>query len=240
MDTKFWGPSGWKFLHLVAYTYPNNPTNNDKLKFERFYNSLDKILPCKYCRQSLELFYKQLPINEYLENKEQLTEWIYLIHNKVNNKLRKQGLLNTPNPQKYQVDKIYKNILKNDKCNYEYLGWEFFYSITFNYPKLIREVTKERKLNIINFFDSLGNIIVCSTFKKCYNQYYEKNPIKNYLKNRGSITKWLYNLHCIIDKNVKVDNYYNLCKKYKKVMVKTCKRKTCTINKKSKKLNSKK
>ena len=34
MDTKFWGPSGWKFLHLVAYTYPNNPTENNKITYK--------------------------------------------------------------------------------------------------------------------------------------------------------------------------------------------------------------
>ena len=234
MDTKFWGPSGWKFLHLVAYTYPNNPTENNKITYKKFYDSLDTILRCKYCRQSLQLFYKQLPIDEYLYNKELLTEWIYLIHNKVNNKLRNQGLLKTSNPQKKEIDKIYKNILKNNKCEYEYLGWEFFYSITFNYPKLIKDTTTEKKLNMIQFFDSLNDVIVCTKFKKCYKQYYKSNPIKNHLKNRGTVTKWLYNLHCIIDKNLKLDNYYNLCKKYKKVMVKTCKKKTCLLNNKSK------
>ena len=133
-----------------------------------------------------------------------------------------------------EFDKIYKNILKNNKCEYEYLGWEFFYSITFNYPKLIKDTTTEKKLNMIQFFDSLNDVIVCTKFKKCYKQYYKSNPIKNHLKNRGTVTKWLYNLHCIIDKNLKLDNYYNLCKKYKKVMVKTCKKKTCLLNNKSK------
>ena len=79
MDTKFWGPSGWKILHLVAYTYPNNPTDEEKKKYSNFYSVIDKILPCKYCRNSLKKFYKQIPIKEYLESKELLTEWIYLI-----------------------------------------------------------------------------------------------------------------------------------------------------------------
>ena len=230
MDTKFWGPSGWKFLHLVAYTYPNNPTSAYKVNYKNFYLSLDKILPCKYCRNSLSKFYKQLPIIEYLDNKELLTEWIYLIHNKVNNKLRKQKLLNKPNPQKKDIENIYKKILKENRCNYSYLGWEFFYSITFNFPKIIKNVSNKNKIDYILFFKNLENIIVCPKFKKCYIEYIKSNPIEENVKHRGQLTKWLYELNCKMNKYNLFDNYYNLCKKYKKIMVSECKN-ACSVKK---------
>ena len=100
MDTRFWGPSGWKILHIITYGYPTNPTVEDKQHYGLFFNSLKYILPCKYCRNSLTKFYKQIPIEENLESRDTLTLWIYNIHNKVNNKLRKQGLIKTPNPKK--------------------------------------------------------------------------------------------------------------------------------------------
>ena len=28
-----WGPYGWKFIHYVTLGYPNNPSNEDKLKY---------------------------------------------------------------------------------------------------------------------------------------------------------------------------------------------------------------
>ena len=30
METTFWGPDGWKFLHLITYLYPDKPTTMDK------------------------------------------------------------------------------------------------------------------------------------------------------------------------------------------------------------------
>ncbi len=89
MDTRFWGPSAWKLMHLVAYNYPDKPSKEDMNNFGMFYNNLKYILPCKYCRISLDKFMSELPIEKYIGSRKKLTEWIYLIHNKVNDKLRK-------------------------------------------------------------------------------------------------------------------------------------------------------
>ena len=32
MNTTFWGPSGWEFLHTLTFIYPIKPTFNDKVK----------------------------------------------------------------------------------------------------------------------------------------------------------------------------------------------------------------
>ena len=63
MDTKVWGPSGWLLLHSIANNYgkENNgiPTHIEKDNYGIFFNTLQYVLPCKYCRQSLKIFYEE-------------------------------------------------------------------------------------------------------------------------------------------------------------------------------------
>jgi len=96
MDTKFWGPPGWEFLHTITFNYPmvvdKKKAKDRKLQKdikELFYN-LRYTLPCKYCRQSFAIFVKKLPIDNYLGGRADLAWWLYSIHNMVNEKLRKQ------------------------------------------------------------------------------------------------------------------------------------------------------
>ena len=71
MDTRFWGPPGWKLLHQIAYQYPENPTPEDKLNYGIFYSNLGNVLPCKYCRNSFTKYIKNLP---YIECRDQNDE----------------------------------------------------------------------------------------------------------------------------------------------------------------------
>ncbi len=96
MDTKFWGPPGWQFLHTITFNYPmviDKKKANDRILQKNikslFYN-LQYTLPCKYCRQSFAIFLKKLPIDDYLGGRADLAWWLYSIHNMVNEKLRKQ------------------------------------------------------------------------------------------------------------------------------------------------------
>ena len=98
-----------------------------------FFNTLQYVLPCKYCRQSLKIFYEELPIEPYLKNKKKLSYWLYLIHNKVNKKLRDQGLNDNKNPTFKEVVKKYDEINKTnsnkDICELSY--WDFLYCYCF-------------------------------------------------------------------------------------------------------------
>lgn len=96
MQTSKWGPSLWKATHAIAHNY--DPKVHDPRDYRIFFEKLGKVLPCKYCRQSYQEFYSELPIDHYLSTQEDMAYWMYLMHNKVNQKLRKQGLLSTPDP----------------------------------------------------------------------------------------------------------------------------------------------
>ena len=98
MDTLFWGPDCWKLLHNITQNYPINPTNYNKQKYKIFFNSIHSIYLCIRCRISFKIFIKELPIDNCLDTKIPLCKWLYLIHNKVNNKLLNEGQNIPKNP----------------------------------------------------------------------------------------------------------------------------------------------
>ena len=93
MMTKVWGPAGWLFLHCVTFGYPYaiNPENEQHTpKPEEYYNFfyyLGKVMPCRYCRESYQEFFKELDLSKSLNSRNDLSKWLYDIHNKVNHKL---------------------------------------------------------------------------------------------------------------------------------------------------------
>lgn len=196
MDTKFWGPSGWKLLHSIAYTYPEIPTSEDRRHYGIFYSNLKFILPCKYCRKSLTGYYKSLPVEEHLESGRSLSKWLYEIHNKVNGKLRRQGLLNEPNPTLKEVDTLYKGIVDN-RCSLP--GWDFIYCVVFNYPEKEEDISMDLANYYLTFFKYLGFVIPCKKYRSVYKKIYRKNPIEKALENRQELIKWLYRINCNIN-----------------------------------------
>ena len=194
MNTTFWGPSGWKFLHSLTFIYPEYPSFSDKVKMREFMNSLYLILPCKYCRASFLKYSNSLPIDEYLDSRHMMIEWLYKIHNKVNKKLRAQGFCKHSNPEESTVNAIYNPIIKhitkiinsdsinnNDSrtpnkrvqeainyiCN---LGSDFLGSIIFNYQGYFTNChTSDEKVKIISVYHTFFNSIIpliCSCLAK--------------------------------------------------------------------------
>ena len=103
MDTKKWGPSGWVFLHAIAFNYPENPTEDHKLSYSMFFRTVGHVLPCIFCRKSFQAFMEEHPIEPYLNSRLHVSYWLYMIHNLVNEKLRNQGNNVPPNPSFEEV-----------------------------------------------------------------------------------------------------------------------------------------
>jgi Erv1 / Alr family len=122
MDTRYWGPSGWRLLHLVTFADPS-----PKLA-EEFFHLIAFVLPCKYCRASF---------SQYLEEeapKQPYSKWLWRVHNKVNAKLRSQNLPVCADPPFSAVAKIYKERLAAGCTRVQFDGWEFLFSIAENHP----------------------------------------------------------------------------------------------------------
>ena len=82
MDANIWGSHAWLFLHTITLHYPDNPTEFDKEKYKKFFESLSHVIPCDICKSHYKQNIKKYPIQ--LESKETLTRWLHKIHNIVN------------------------------------------------------------------------------------------------------------------------------------------------------------
>jgi len=198
MDTRFWGPCGWVLLHNITSNKSNKCniiTNNN---YKLFFKSIPHILPCVYCRRSLSQYYQELPLTtNIISNREKLDKWLYEIHNKVNYKLRKQGLIDFTNPSYDEVKSKYKGKFKCDIKN----CWNFLYSIGMNYPEKEEDISYELKVHYYNFFTYL---IYIFPHKKTQVQMEKYNSIFNisiFLNNRELLLKWLYGIEKILDQD---------------------------------------
>ena len=130
MDTRFWGPSGWRLLHLIAA----NPLE-DRKAIKEWFELLEYVLPCKYCRASFHDYLELQPLtDEILGDTESFGRWIYDIHNRVNGKLRGQGLLTSPDPTWPAVKAEYRRLSTNMCAGAPLLGWDFMVSIANTTP----------------------------------------------------------------------------------------------------------
>ena len=134
MDTRFWGPSGWKMLHLMA-AEPLR-TASHRAAVAEWIGLLEYALPCKYCRASFHDYLRLQPLMPAtLESPTVFSRWMYDIHNRVNGKLRGQGLLTESDPDWPTVRDRYRS-LHSTLCEEgtPLLGWDFMLSVAYATP----------------------------------------------------------------------------------------------------------
>jgi hypothetical protein len=237
MDTRYWGPSGWQLLHLIAARGAS----------KSFWETIPFILPCKFCRASLSTFYEKLPppsTNQQV--------WLYKIHNKVNDKLRKQGHPTQPDPSQEKVLEHYKTLL-NEGCTKTYFpGWVFLFSTADNHPycspskpmpdapisipKTLEEKNRynlltpnERVSQLKAFWTLLPDALPFKEWKTSWKKY--GGPISQAIKHRRSAKSWLWKIKCGLESDLEQlgDTSFNgLCKQVAKH------RSGCSTSKKAK------
>lgn len=131
MDTRYWGPSAWRFLHLITFAY-NPKTQKDDMR--RFFELLPFVLPCKYCRAHLVDHYAALPLEDALRSQDAFSKWFYKIHGLVNETLRSEGSSIPPDPPYIMVKEIYEQRLAYGCSKTFFPGWEFLFSILETHP----------------------------------------------------------------------------------------------------------
>ena len=92
MDPEIWGPPAWIFLHTITLNYPNNPTIYDKQNYKKFFTNLNYILPCEWCSKNYNHHLQKYPIDNYLNTKKNLIQWLINIHNEVNKLFNKKTI----------------------------------------------------------------------------------------------------------------------------------------------------
>lgn len=235
MDTRFWGPSGWRLLHTITFAY----TPSDKVAIRELFQMLPYVLPCKYCRTSLAGYMDTYPLEPALESRETLTRWLWKIHNEVNSKLRNQRLSALPDPSFESVQKYYKQVLATGCSRTEFPGWDFLFSIADLHPysmaarksiplpgapdcettmATFEEKNKwnclkpDERLPLYNaFWRSLGLTL---PFKE-WRESWLKNSFPENLSTKSLTMKWLWNVRCTMETDLELLNkckFSHLCK----------------------------
>lgn len=117
-----WGPHGWKFIHYITLSYPQDPTEENKNNFKNFFTLLQHVLPCKICARHYAENLKKLPLTDkVLSSRDSLVKWAIDIHNIVNESKNKpvmkyKDALNAINTNKECTENII--IIKNSNHIY--------------------------------------------------------------------------------------------------------------------------
>jgi hypothetical protein len=211
MDTRFWGPSGWRLIHLIAAAKRNESTP--------FFELLPYVLPCKFCRASLADYYAADPLPA---KESEYPEWIYRIHNQVNKKLRDQKLPTAPNPSWEAVRKKYEDWVQAPCTAHKMVGWDFLYSIAYTTPcrqvpsvplpgaptdlptlelrNRWNQLTQEERLEKLReFWAAVPLALPFEEWRTAWTRAATRPPLK---KGRKAVTKWLFQIEQSICKEL--------------------------------------
>jgi hypothetical protein len=161
IDPTIWGPHLWKFMHYLTLAYPDNPTEDDKNNLYNFFDSIKEVLPCEKCRYNFKSHLDATPLSEeILEDNVEVIKWLFNLHNKVNESLKKPLLSYDDFIRDYTITSK-KDIIPTTTTN------------NINPDKTLEEIKKElreelkqeiklketKKNNIYIFLDKLKNNI---------------------------------------------------------------------------------
>lgn len=108
MKPEIWGRCMWESMHYIAAAYPQKPSLSDKRRYCQYFKALANVMPCKSCGISFRKYIKEIDITKYLQNRRRLLYWTYLIHNKVNRKLKKSIHIPWANVEKKYLKGAFK------------------------------------------------------------------------------------------------------------------------------------
>lgn len=185
IDTRFWGPSGWQLFHLIAFKSPETARG--------VLEDMKDILPCPFCRESTTKFVAEHPIHE------PYSQWLYHIHNMVNNKLRTQcaddpKVINPgPDPTYEEVKARYDKIVKPTAVP----GRDFLMAVAYNYPE---EPTPKDVEDHKRFLGHLAEAYPFGKLRSVVQKYGEPD-----LSSQRAFTHWMHGLLKALSKKVGVD-----------------------------------
>jgi|TARA_B110000208_G_scaffold8663_2_gene11172 uncharacterized membrane protein len=79
-------------------------------------------------------------------------------------------------------------------------AWTLLHSVTFNYPE---KPTQQDKNEFSDFFYALANVLPCSVCQDHFKKHLNNLPIKFYLESKETLTKWLFEIHNLVNQDTK-------------------------------------
>jgi hypothetical protein len=186
MDTRYWGPSGWQLIHLIAFR-SDHP--------EEFLLMVKDILPCRFCRESTTQFTHELPM------KKDTGKWSYELHNKVNHKLRTQckddpAVIHPGEDPSFE--EVKEKYMEMKPTNVP--GRDFLFSIAVNYPDDPKETDMSTQRN---FMHKLAEVFPFTNLRKRFKAYLKAHEVT--LNSRKAYMKWMYGLLHELSDEIKVE-----------------------------------
>ena len=89
LPPEIWGPIFWATMHILSMAYPDEPTYSEKRAAKDLFNALAHLLPCPVCRSPYKETLLKMPVDTWLDNRKSLVEWVWMVHNDVNERLGK-------------------------------------------------------------------------------------------------------------------------------------------------------
>ncbi len=90
MDPSVWGPPLWRKMHMKTFSYPENPTQKDKVNIIKYFNNISNVLPCEKCRKHYIRELMLNPVADHVHSRRAVIKWLIDFHNKVNRRLGKR------------------------------------------------------------------------------------------------------------------------------------------------------
>lgn len=170
-----WGPSGWYLIHHMMYDLKDT-TNTREIEdaLTLFFNNFGKLLPCGVCRANYNKKLNEDPFTPHLKNLNDMEQWVYRFHNKVNASLNK--------PQ-FTLEQYNKTYNKNKPSDHKKTMTQFFETIGNNNIKpnmalvqIQNMKTILRSLNILHPFSNksikdIDKINNYESLKKTWNEF---------------------------------------------------------------------
>jgi FAD-linked sulfhydryl oxidase len=85
---RVWGPKWWRWLHITAINYPQNPTRRDAHEAANRVHHFIANLPCVMCRRHATGYTMSNPPK--LVDNQDFQIWVWRFHNSVNARLGKK------------------------------------------------------------------------------------------------------------------------------------------------------
>lgn len=236
MDTRFWGPSAWRLLHLITFAYE---PEKQKEAVRELFSCLPYVLPCKYCRQHLAGHMEKYPLEPALVSRDSLSRWLWNVHNAVNDARRKEGQeVAGPNPSFEAVERTYEDRIAAGCSRVEFEGWDFLFSVAEHHPftlavrasapiegapRRLRHTHTKNKWNRLSsrerfpfyrrFWLSLGACLPFQEWKDAWNSCELR---RSKLGFRGSLVKELWRIRKCMERRMELENresFESLCKR---------------------------
>ena len=114
MKKKEWGPLIWNFLHTLSVKIKEESFESQKNNLLNIFKMIISTLPCPYCSQHALTLFKNVN-KRFIVNKFSFIDFMYVFHNQVNRKLKKEIYPRDDLIKKYEE----KNLLEclNDLIN---------------------------------------------------------------------------------------------------------------------------